>query len=104
MCTCPTAWARRRRSCSISSPGSARRSCRTSRAAHPEVEAADVELLVGIRRPLHVLLDTVVLVRLQDRDPRQVLEEDLGHALVRAPAEVLVDAEARRVAELVPLR
>ena len=42
----------------------------------------DLELLVRVRRPLHVLLQAVVLVRLDHRDPREVLDPDLGHLLV----------------------
>src|SRR3989442_406068 len=47
------------------------------RAAELEVEAPDLELLQRIRRPLHVLLQAVVLVRLDHGDPGQMLEEDL---------------------------
>src|SRR2546426_9044340 len=73
-------------------------------AAELEREAADLELLVGVRRPLEVLLQPVVLVRLDDGNPRQVLEEDPGHLLVRLAAELLVDGEARRLAQLVEPR
>src|SRR5947207_1034476 len=48
-------------------------------AAELEGEAANLQRLVGIRGPVHVLLQTVILVRLDDRNPRQVLEEDLRH-------------------------
>src|SRR2546422_7828690 len=74
------------------------------RAAELEVEAADLELLQRVRRPLHVLLEPVVLVRLNHRNPRKVLEGDLGHLPVRVGAELLVDREAGGVAELVELR
>src|SRR5688572_9221245 len=73
-------------------------------AAELEREAADLERLVGVRRPLDVFLQAVVLVGLNDGDPRQVLEEDLRHLLVGLPAELLVDGEARRVAQLIELR
>src|SRR3989442_10108190 len=75
-----------------------------SGAAELEVEAADLELLVGVRRPLHVLLQTVVLVGLHHRDPREVLEEDLRHLPVGLPAELLVHREARRLPQLVEAR
>src|SRR6266540_6045256 len=71
------------------------------RAAELEVEAADLELLVWIRRPLHVLLQPVVLIGLDHRQPREVLEEDLGHLLVGSRAKLLVHREAGRVAHLV---
>src|SRR5213594_1454650 len=73
------------------------------RAAELEVEAADLELLQRVRRPLHVLLEPVVLVRLDHRNPRKVLQGDLGHLPVRVGAELLVDREAGSVAELVEL-
>src|SRR5262245_44189653 len=76
----------------------------TLRAAELEVEPPDLELLVRVRRPFHVLLEPIVLVGLDDREPREVLEEDLRHLLVRLAAELLVDREARRVAQLVELR
>lgn len=41
-----------------------------------EVEAPDLERLVRARAPLDVALEPVVLVVLDDGDPRQVLEED----------------------------
>src|SRR5882762_7908975 len=85
-----------------SPPGSAPETA--LRAAELEVEATDLELLEGVRRPLDVLLQAVVLVRLDHRDPREVLEEELGHLLVRVAAELLVDREPRGVAELVELR
>src|SRR4051812_32393144 len=69
-----------------------------------EREATDLELLVRIQRPLDVLLNPVVLVWLDHRNPREVLEEDLRHLLVRLPAELLVDGEAGRLAELVEAR
>src|SRR5262245_64500865 len=80
-------------------PGEERR----LRATELEVEAAKLELLVRVRSELHVLLQTVVLVRLDHRQPGQVLQEDLGHLPVGLPAELLVHAEARRVAQLVEL-
>src|SRR5262249_57633189 len=73
------------------------------RAAELEVEAANLQLLEWIGRPLHVPLQAVVLVRLDHGDPGQMLEEELGHPLVRAGAELLVDREARGGAELVEL-
>src|SRR2546430_4633503 len=73
-------------------------------AAELEREAADLELLVGVRRPLEVLSQPVVLVRLDDGNPRQVLEEDPGHLLVGLAAELLIDGEARRLAQLVEAR
>src|SRR5512145_367129 len=72
------------------------------RALELEVEAPDLERLVGVRRPVHVLLQPVVLVGLHDRDPREVLEDDRGHLLVGLRAELLVDREARGLAQLVP--
>src|SRR5713226_3864007 len=75
----------------------------TLRATELEVEAANLELLVRVRRPLHVLLQAVVLVGLDHRNPREVLEEDPGHLLVGTRAELLVNREAGGVAELVKL-
>src|SRR3989442_550514 len=86
-----------------SRPSSARTRKISLRAAELEVEAADLELLQRVRRPLHVLLEPVVLVRLDHRNPRKVLEGDLGHLPVRVGAELLVDREAGGVAELVEL-
>src|SRR5215813_10348617 len=57
-------------------------------AAELEVEAPDLELLVRVRRPLHVLLQAVVLVGLDDRQPREVLEEDLGPLFVGLATEL----------------
>src|SRR5207302_10301178 len=74
------------------------------RAAELEVEATNLELLERVWCPLHVFLKSVVLVRLDHRDPREMIEEDLGHLLVGLAAEFLVDREPRRVAELVELR
>src|SRR5712692_10139337 len=68
-------------------------------AAELEVEAPDLELLVRIRGELDVLLHPVVLVRLDDRQPREVLEEDLRHLAIRVGAELLVYREAGGVAE-----
>src|SRR5262245_50136742 len=48
------------------------------RATELEVEAPDLELLEGIRRPLHVLLQAVVLIGLDHGQPGQVLQEELG--------------------------
>src|SRR5437867_2190269 len=73
------------------------------RAAELEVEAPNLELLQRIRRPLHVLLQAVVLVRLDHGDPGQMLEEDLRHLLVRVTAKLFIDREARGGAELVEL-
>src|SRR4029453_14115505 len=73
------------------------------RPAELEVEAPDLELLVRIRRPLDVLLEPVVLVRLDDGEPRKILEEYPRHLRVGVPAELLVDGEARGVAKLVEL-
>src|SRR6185369_3641223 len=69
-----------------------------------EVELPDLELLVRIGPELDVLLKPVVLVRLDDRQPGEVLEEDRGHLLVGLRPELLVHREARGVAQLVPLR
>src|SRR6266850_4607149 len=69
-----------------------------------EVELPDLELLVRIGREVDVLLQAVVLVGLDDRQPREVLEEDRGHLLVGLGAELLVHREARGVAQLVPAR
>src|SRR2546430_4350892 len=69
-------------------------------AAELEREAANLERLVGVQRPLDVLLQPVVLVRLNDGDPRQVLEQDPGHRLVGLAAELLRDAEAHHLAQL----
>src|SRR5437870_5064371 len=74
------------------------------RALELEVEAPDLELLVRIRLELDVLLQAVVLVGLDDRQPREVLEEDRRHLLVGLRAELLVHREARGVAKLVPAR
>src|SRR5437016_5324433 len=74
------------------------------RAAELEVEAPDLELLERVRRPLHVLLQAVVLVRLDHREPGEILEEKLGHLLVCVGAELLVDRKPRRVAQLVEFR
>src|SRR6058998_2846581 len=71
------------------------------RAAELEVETADFELLERIGRPLHILLEAVILVRLDHGDPGQVLQEELGHPLVCARPEFFVDREARGAAELV---
>ena len=70
------------------------------RAAEFQVEAADLELLVRIRRELDVLLEPVVLVGLDDRKPREILQEDLGHVAIGLGAELLVHREPRRVAQL----
>src|SRR5678815_5033119 len=75
------------------------RSC----AAELEVELADLELLVRVRRPLDVLLEPVVLVGLDDRKPREVLEEDLRDVPVGLAAELLVHGKARGAAQLVEL-
>src|SRR5262249_27224992 len=72
---------------------------RPSRAAELEVELSDLELLVRVRRPLDVLLHAVVLVRLDHGQPGQILEEDLGHVPIGLAPELLVDGEARRVAQ-----
>src|SRR5207302_8234775 len=64
------------------------------RAPHAEIEAADLELLVRVRRKIDVPLKAVVLVRLDHDDPGVVLEEDPGHLPVRLVAELLVQAEA----------
>src|SRR6185436_12786986 len=71
------------------------------RALELEVEGPDLELLVRVRRELHVLLQPVVLVGLDHREPREVLQEDLRHLLVGLTAELLVDRETRVVAQLV---
>src|SRR5262245_65975625 len=101
-------WARKGRSPRMESDAGDARSRRGPRrgclrAAELEVELADLELLVGVGRPLRVLLHAVVLVRLDDRQPGKVLEEDLRHLLVGLAAELLVDREARRGAPLVEL-
>src|SRR6266480_3150024 len=57
-------------------------------AAELEVEAADLELLVRIRGELDVLLHPVVLVGLDDGQPREVLEKDLRHLAIRVGAEL----------------
>src|SRR5207245_3887675 len=80
------------------------RASRALGATESEVEAPDLELLVRVRRPLDVLLEAVVLVGLDDRHPRQVLEEDLRHLAVRLAAELLVHREARGLAQLVEAR
>src|SRR5438067_1553584 len=93
-------------------PGGARRappkqmglSFSSLRPLEPEVEAPDLELLVRVRRPLDVLLQPVVLVGLDDRDPRQVLEHDPRHLLVGLAAELGVHREACGGAQLVELR
>src|SRR5262245_60025456 len=71
------------------------------RALELEVERPDLELLVRVRRELHVLLQPVILVGLDDRQPHEVLQKDLRHFLVGLATELLVHREARRVAELV---
>src|SRR3989442_969242 len=73
-------------------------------ATESEVEAPDLELLVRVRRPLDVLLEAVVLVGLDHRDPRQVLEEHLRHLAVRLAAKLFIHREARRLAQLVEAR
>src|SRR2546427_12900916 len=73
-------------------------------AAELEVEAADLELLVRVRGKLHVLLHPVVLVGLDDGQPREVLEEDLGHLAISLAAELLVHGEAGGRTQLVELR
>src|SRR5215469_3348131 len=75
-----------------------------SGAAKLEVELADLELLIRVRGPLHVLLLPVVLIRLDDGNPREILEKDLGHVAVGFAAELLVDGEARGVTQFVELR
>src|SRR5215467_1839288 len=77
---------------------------RDLRAAELEVEASYLELLVRVRCVLHVLLQPVVLVGLDHGQPREVLEEDLGHLLVRLTAELLVHREPRGIPQLVELR
>src|SRR5229473_7469789 len=62
--------------------------------AELEVEASDLELLVRIGRELDVFLQPVVLVGLDDGQPREVLEEDLGHLAIGLAAELLVHGEA----------
>src|SRR5215813_7650577 len=84
-------------------PGSGLRASRLG-ATEPEVEAPDLELLVGVRGELDVLLHPVVLVGLDHGNPRQVLEEDLGDLSIRLAPELLVHGEASGVAELVELR
>src|SRR4030095_14107023 len=77
--------------------------CTISRPLQLEVEAPELDLLVGVRRELDVLLQPVILVGLDDDDPRPVLHEDLRHLLVGLAAELLVDRETRRLAQLVAL-
>src|SRR5437879_2105057 len=71
--------------------------------AELEVEAPDLELLIRVGRELHVLLQPVVLVGLDDDHPREVLEEDPGHLAIGLTAELLVHGEARGVTEFVEL-
>src|SRR5207249_6082394 len=73
-------------------------------ATESQVEAPDLELLVRVRRPLDVLLETVVLVGLDHGNPRQVLEEDLRHLAVGLGAKLLVHREPRGLTELVEAR
>src|SRR5215472_9629198 len=72
-------------------------------AAELEVEAPDLELPVRVRGELDVLLHAVVLVGLDHRNPRQVLEEDLGYFPICLSQGFLDHREAGRVAELVEL-
>src|SRR5262249_16206830 len=74
------------------------------RAAELEVEATDLELLIRIRGELHVLLEPIVLIGLDDGQPREVLEEDLGHLGVGLRAELLVHRETGGRPQLVELR
>src|SRR4030095_1770051 len=70
------------------------------RLTEPEVERAKLDLLVRVRLPVDVSLQSIRIVGLEDRDPREVLEHDLGHLRVDLAPEVLIEAESRRVAEL----
>src|SRR5262245_28455073 len=84
-------------------PGRAPRPGVPSGPAELEVEATDLELLVRVGRPLHVLLQPVVLVGLDHGQPRKVLEGDLGHLAIGLAAELLVDGEVGGLAQLIEL-
>src|SRR5262249_49061202 len=88
--------------------------CRLSAIKHPslpaslgapelEVEAPELKLLIRVGREFDVLLQAVILVGLDDWQPREVLQEDLRHLTIGVGAEPLVDGEAGRVAQLVEL-
>src|SRR5262249_57930541 len=83
--------------------GELRVSTRAARSVELEVEAPDLERLIGVRRPLDEFLEPVVLVGLDHGQPREVLEEDAGHLRVGVAAELFVDGEARGIAQLVEL-
>src|SRR5262249_4627023 len=85
-------------------PGRSLRARPPLRAAELEVEAANLELLVRVGRPLHVLLQPVVLVGLDDGQPREVLEEDLGHVSVRLTPDLRATGGRGGVAEPAELR
>src|SRR5262249_61137872 len=61
-----------------------------------EVEAPELKLLIRVGREFDVLLQAVILVGLDDRQPREVLQEDLRHLTIGVGAEPLVDGEAGR--------
>src|SRR5262249_1192612 len=68
-----------------------------------EVEAPELKLLIRVGGEFDVLLQSVILVGLVDRQPGEVLQEDLRHLTIGVGAEPLVDGEAGRVAQLVEL-
>src|SRR5262245_66269024 len=69
-----------------------------------QIEVPELDLLARVRLPVDVALQAVGLDRLDDRDPRQVLEGDPPHLLVGLAAEALVDAEPRGGAQVVEAR
>src|SRR5439155_17736527 len=89
-------WARKMRA--VTSPGP------STLVVELERLLAELELLIGARAPLNIVLDAVALDRLDDRDPRQVLQEDRMHLLVVIGALLGVHAEAGVVAEPIELR
>src|SRR5712692_5284544 len=74
---------------------------RRSGLAEPQVEAANLDLLARVRLPENVALHPVGVDRLDDRDPRKLLEEDRGHLSVRALPERAIEADAGGGPELV---
>src|SRR5580765_8900175 len=70
------------------------------RLTETEIERPKLDLLVRVRLPVDVSLQSIRIVGLEDRNPREVLEHDLGHLRVDLAPEAFIEAESRRVAEL----
>src|SRR5438309_4782585 len=68
--------------------------------AKSKVMCSKLDLLVRVRLPFDVSLKPVRIARLDDGDPREVLQDDLAHLRVGPAPEAFIETEAGRVAEL----